>query len=48
MKLTIVTICRNNAAGLRSTLESTFGAQPGLDDREQLVVGASTGGVIML
>lgn len=45
MKLTIVTINRNNAAGLARTLESTFGAQPGFDDWEQIVVdGASSDG----
>ena len=45
MQLSIVTICRNDAAGLRRTLESTFGAQPGFDDWEQIVVdGASTDG----
>ena len=45
MKLSIITINRNNAEGLRRTLESTLGAQTGLDDWEQLVVdGASTDG----
>lgn len=45
MKLTIVTVNRNNAAGLTRTLESTFAAQPGFDDWEQVVVdGASTDG----
>ena len=45
MKLTIITINRNNAAGLRRTLESTFAGQPGFDDWEQIVVdGASTDG----
>ncbi len=43
MKLSIITINRNNAAGLARTLKSTFGAQPGFDDWEQIVVdGAST------
>lgn len=45
MKLSIVTINRNNAAGLARTLESTFAGQPGFDDWEQIVVdGASTDG----
>ena len=45
MKLSIVTINRNNAAGLERTLSSTFGSQPGFDDWEQVVVdGASTDG----
>ncbi len=45
MKLSIVTVNRNNAAGLRATLESTFRAQPDFDDWEQIVVdGASTDG----
>ena len=45
MKLSIITINRNNAAGLARTLESTFGAQPGFDDWEQIVVdGASSDG----
>jgi len=45
VKLTIVTINRNNAAGLARTLESTFAAQSGFDDWEQVVVdGASTDG----
>ncbi len=45
MKLTIVTVNRNNAAGLARTLESTFAAQSGFDDWEQVVVdGASTDG----
>lgn len=45
MKLSIVTINRNNADGLRRTLESTFAGQPGFDDWEQIVVdGASTDG----
>lgn len=45
MKLSIITINRNNAEGLRRTLESTLGAQPGFDDWEQIVVdGASTDG----
>ena len=44
-KLSIVTINRDNAAGLRATLESTFGAQPGFSDWEQIVVdGASSDG----
>lgn len=47
MKLSIVTINRNKADGLRRTLESTFDAQPGFDDWEQIVVdGASTDGSI--
>jgi len=45
MKLSIVTINRNNADGLRATLESTFGSQPGFVDWEQIVVdGASSDG----
>lgn len=45
MKLSIITINRNNADGLRRTLESTFDAQPGFNDWEQIVVdGASTDG----
>ena len=45
MKLSIVTINRNNAVGLRATLESTLGAQPGFKEWEQVVVdGASTDG----
>lgn len=45
MKLSIVTVNRNNAAGLRATLESTFGGQQGFDDWEQIVVdGASADG----
>ena len=45
MKLSIVTICRNDAAGLRRTLESSLGAQTGFSDFEQIVVdGASTDG----
>ena len=45
MKLSIVTINRNNAAGLRATLESTLGAQSGYDDWEQIIVdGASSDG----
>ena len=45
VKLTIVTVNRNNAAGLARTLESTFTAQSGFDDWEQVVVdGASTDG----
>ena len=45
MKLSIITINRNNADGLRRTLESTFGGQPDFDDWEQIVVdGASTDG----
>lgn len=45
VKLTIVTVNRNNAAGLARTLESTFAAQSGFDDWEQVVVdGASTDG----
>lgn len=45
MKLSIVTVNRNNADGLRATLESTFAAQTGFDDWEQIVVdGASTDG----
>ena len=45
MKLSIVTINRNNASGLARTLESTLGAQPGFGDWEQIVVdGASTDG----
>ena len=43
MKLSIITINRKNADGLRRTLESTFEKQPGFDDWEQIVVdGAST------
>ena len=43
MKLSIVTINRNNAAGLARTLESTFTGQLDFDDWEQIVVdGAST------
>ena len=45
MKLSIVTICRNDAAGLARTLSSTFESQPGFPDWEQIVVdGASTDG----
>lgn len=45
MKLSIVTINRNNVAGLRATLESTLGAQSGYGDWEQIVVdGASSDG----
>jgi glycosyltransferase involved in cell wall biosynthesis len=45
MKLSIITINRNNAEGLRRTLESTFDNQSGFDDWEQIVVdGASTDG----
>ena len=45
MKLTIVTVNRNNATGLSRTLESTFASQSGFDDWEQIVVdGASTDG----
>ena len=45
MKLSIVTINRNNADGLRRTLASTFGKQSRFDDWEQIVVdGASTDG----
>ena len=45
MKLSIVTVNRNDAAGLARTLESSFGAQSGFDDWEQIVVdGASTDG----
>ena len=45
VKLSIITINRNNAAGLARTLASTFRAQPGFDDWEQIVVdGASTDG----
>ena len=45
MKLSIVTINRNNAEGLARTLHSTFEAQAGFDDWEQIVVdGASTDG----
>ena len=45
MKLSIITVNRNNAAGLRTTLESTFGSQPGFIDWEQIVVdGASSDG----
>ncbi len=45
MKLSIITINRNNADGLHRTLESTFDAQPDFDDWEQIVVdGASTDG----
>ena len=43
MKLSIITINRNNAAGLARTLESTFESQPGFNGWEQIVVdGAST------
>ena len=45
MKLSIITINRNNAAGLVCTLESTLGGQSGFEDWEQIVVdGASTDG----
>jgi glycosyltransferase involved in cell wall biosynthesis len=45
VKLSIVTICRNNAPGLARTLRSTFANQTGFPDWEQLVVdGASTDG----
>ena len=47
MRLSIITINRNNADGLRRTLESTFDAQSGFDDWEQIVVdGASTDGSV--
>ena len=47
MKLSIITINRNNADGLRRTLASTFDAQPDFDDWEQIVVdGASTDGSV--
>ena len=43
MKLSIITINRNNAEGLCATLGSTFHAQPDFSDWEQIVVdGAST------
>ena len=43
MKLSIITINRNNAGGLLRTLESTLEGQPGFQDWEQIVVdGAST------
>lgn len=49
MKLSIITITRNNATGLARTLASTFGAQPGFNDWEQIVVdGASTDGSLAL
>ncbi len=38
MKLSIITINRNDAAGLARTLRSTFEEQPGFDDWEQIVV----------
>ena len=45
MKLSIITINRNNASGLCRTLESTLGGQPDFSDWEQIVVdGASTDG----
>lgn len=45
MKLSVVTICRNDREGLSRTLESTFERQPGFSDWEQVVVdGASTDG----
>ncbi len=45
MKLSIVTINRDNSVGLRRTLESTLSGQTGFDDWEQIVVdGASTDG----
>ena len=45
MKLSIVTICRNDAAGLARTLESTFAGQVDVGDWEQIIVdGASTDG----
>ena len=45
MKLSIVTINRNNAGGLYRTLLSTLKEQRGFDDWEQIVVdGASTDG----
>ena len=45
MKLSIITVCRNNAAGLQATLESTLRSQHGFDDWEQIVVdGASDDG----
>ena len=45
MKLSIITINRNNAAGLLRTLESTLGGQRDFNDWEQIVVdGASTDG----
>ena len=37
-RLSIVTICYNNADGLRQTLESTLRRQPGFSDYEQIVV----------
>lgn len=45
MKLSIITINRNNVSGLCRTLESTLGGQPDFGDWEQIVVdGASTDG----
>ena len=47
MKLSIITVNRNNAAGLARTLESTLGGQSGFADWEQIVVdGASTDGSV--
>ena len=45
MKLSIVTVCRNDRKGLERTLASTFDLQPSFSDWEQIVVdGASTDG----
>ena len=45
MKLSIITVNLNNAAGLARTLNSTFRSQSGFNDWEQIVVdGASTDG----
>lgn len=45
MKLSLVTINRNNAAGLARTLRSVFEGQLGFEDFEQIVIdGASTDG----
>ncbi len=44
-RLSIITICYNNAEGLRETLRSTLDAQYSFDDFEQIVVdGGSTDG----
>ena len=47
MKLSIITVNRNNAGGLERTLQSTLGAQSGFNDYEQIVVdGASSDGSV--
>ena len=47
MKLSIITVNRNNADGLERTLRSTLKAQPGFNDYEQIVIdGASSDGSV--